>query len=235
MKIKIVKSDNDHNISEEQVINSLSLIADVLNNYELDEDKKKLCRRGNAWKDAFGRFSTKKNAKSWSVRVGGKDCQHGQTRMNPRRWTKIPCGRKDRDNPNVKADYKCKDGKRTDEYLAPVNCKTTDVDKTFKKASKNKPASITIDQKKECGVKNMKINKPLLDKIRKVKEYEKQFSGPNVEINKQFLDRVIDYINDNPPKPKNIRKEDNKMNTDDRKDELFSGWRDFLRLSRGIV
>lgn len=235
MKIKIKKTGNDYDISENQVLNSLSLIADVLENYELDEDKKKLCRKGNAWKDSLGRFSTKKNAKSWSVRVGGKDCQHGQTRMNPRRWTKIPCGRKDRDNPNVKADYKCKDGKRTDEYLAPVNCKTTDVDKTFKKASKNKPASITIDQKKECGVKNMKINKTLLNKIRRVKEYEKQFSGPNVEINKQFLDRVLDYIEDHPPKVKENSKNRSDMNRDDRLDSIFPAWRDFLRISRGIV
>ena len=232
MRIKIKKTNkNINNVSEEQVLNSLFLIADVLDNYELDEAKKKLCRRGSPYHGKNGEFSTKKDAKSWSVRVSGKDCDHGQLRLNPRRWTKRDCGRKSRHNPNVKADYKCKDGKRTDEYLAPVNCKVTDIDKSYAPPTEKKPAAITIDKKLDCGVKNMKVNKVLYDKIQKVRNYEKQFKGGKVYINKQFLDRVLDYIEDNPPK---VKEDNKKMSKDDYRDSIFAGWRDLLQISRGI-
>jgi hypothetical protein len=76
--------------------------------------KKPLCSSHgmNPYHDADGEFSTKEDAKSWSVRQGyhKKGCRKGQRQQNPDRWVKggVPCGRLKADNPNRKAKNKCK-------------------------------------------------------------------------------------------------------------------------------
>ena len=73
----------------------------------------------NRFHDANGRFSSKERAASQSVRgATNKPCKHdGRTQMNPRKWTKLPCGRKEKRDPNVKAKHKCKDGSVVNEFL----------------------------------------------------------------------------------------------------------------------
>ena len=73
----------------------------------------------NRFHNAKGEFSSKTDSASQSVRgASNKPCKHdGQTKMNPRAWTKLPCGRKDRRNPNSKAKHRCKDGSVVNEFL----------------------------------------------------------------------------------------------------------------------
>jgi hypothetical protein len=85
--------------------------------YEAKTQKPLCSPRGmNPYHNKDGEFSTKKDAKSWSVRQGyeKKNCSAGQRASNPSRWTKVPCGRKNRLDPDVKAPNTCK---RTDEEL----------------------------------------------------------------------------------------------------------------------
>jgi hypothetical protein len=73
----------------------------------------------NRFHNAKGEFSSKTDSASQSVRgASNKPCKHdGQTKMNPRAWTKLPCGRKDRRNPNSKSKHRCKDGSVVNEFL----------------------------------------------------------------------------------------------------------------------
>ena len=98
------------------------IIIDELETLQL-EIKGKTCtsrkdKKGmNRYHNADGEFSSKEDAKSSSVRnPQSKDCKYaGQGKENPHRFTKIKCGRKDASNPNIKAKYRCKDGKRVTE------------------------------------------------------------------------------------------------------------------------
>lgn len=79
------------------------------------KEKKKQCSPGNAYhNDSDGKFSSKGKKGSWSIRTKGSNCDYGQMRTtgtgNQKQWTKTTCGRKDKDNPNVKAKYRCHDG-----------------------------------------------------------------------------------------------------------------------------
>ncbi len=81
-----------------------------------------VCSKANPWHDKKGRWSTKKNATSWSIRTDTKKdgkCSKGQNRVTgngQRRFTKIICGRKDHKDPNSpKAKWKCKGGKNVNE------------------------------------------------------------------------------------------------------------------------
>lgn len=75
----------------------------------------------NAYHDDLGRFSSKKDAVTKSVRNRqSQNCKYaGQSKHNPHQWIKgaMKCGRKDRLNPNIKAKYRCKDGKEIREQL----------------------------------------------------------------------------------------------------------------------
>ncbi len=92
---------------------------------EIEEAKKKksrkipACGSGNPFHKSDGTFgSDKTRGGSWSIRhAEGSDCSHGQTKYDggKRKFTKLKCGRKDRTNPNVKADYRCKDGSKVNE------------------------------------------------------------------------------------------------------------------------
>ena len=96
---------------------------------ELTQEKKsknkKICssrkdKRGhNIYHDKDGRLTTKDKAVTKSVRAPQNEpCKYaGQSKHNPHKWTKITCGRKDRLNPNVKAQYRCYDGKEVSERL----------------------------------------------------------------------------------------------------------------------
>ena len=84
---------------------------------ELNERKKvPQCGVGNPVHDRHGRFSSKDTSGgSWSIRqASGTNCSHGQTKYDKgkRKFTKLKCGRKTPDDPNVKAKFKCKDGSR---------------------------------------------------------------------------------------------------------------------------
>ena len=83
--------------------------------------KKKHCTDGNKWHDKNGRFSTKSNATSWSgSNPDNKDnCTYGWSRSKgngERLITKLMCGREGgkegKPDPDRKAPYKCKDGKK---------------------------------------------------------------------------------------------------------------------------
>ena len=71
----------------------------------------------NRFHDEDGRFSSKANAKSSSVRdPKTDDCKYaGQARMPGEKITRIKCGRKYPKNPDIKADYRCKDGSKLEE------------------------------------------------------------------------------------------------------------------------
>lgn len=74
----------------------------------------------NRFHDANGRFSSKERAQSQSVRgATNKPCKHdGQTQMNPRKWTKLPCGRKNaKDSSSPKSKFRCKNGSVVNEFL----------------------------------------------------------------------------------------------------------------------
>ena len=83
------------------------------------KEKKKQCTPGNALHGTDGRFTSKGKKGSWSIRTPGTDCDHGQMRTtgkgNQKQWTKVLCGRRDKDNPNVKADRRCHDGAKVNE------------------------------------------------------------------------------------------------------------------------
>jgi len=104
----------------EEIIQELQLLND------LDEAKKRktvpVCNQGSPWHDSLGRFSTKKNAKSWSIRTDKKKdgkCSQGQNKTDgsgKRYFTRIACGRKDhKDSNSPKAKYKCKTGEKVNE------------------------------------------------------------------------------------------------------------------------
>ena len=71
----------------------------------------------NRFHDEDGRFSSKANAKSSSVRdPKTDDCKYaGQARMPGEKITRIKCGRKYPKNPDIKADFRCKDGSKLEE------------------------------------------------------------------------------------------------------------------------
>jgi hypothetical protein len=104
----------------EQVIEELKLLE------ELDEAKISktvpVCNQGSPWHDSLGRFSTKKNAKSWSIRTDKKKdgkCSKGQNKTDgsgKRSFTRVRCGRQDhKDSDSPKAKWRCKDGARVNE------------------------------------------------------------------------------------------------------------------------
>lgn len=96
---------------------------------ELEEGRKRkgekipkkvpVCGSGNPYHRADGTFGDKNTrGGSWSIRhASGNDCSHGQTKYDAgkRKFTRLKCGRKDRTNPNVKAPYRCRDGKKVNE------------------------------------------------------------------------------------------------------------------------
>jgi hypothetical protein len=83
---------------------------------ELEEkkEKKKNCSAGSPYHGKDGRFvNPDKEGGSWSVanKSNKTDCKKGKSRRpsgRQERFTKLPCGRKDVDNPNVKAKNLCK-------------------------------------------------------------------------------------------------------------------------------
>ena len=94
-------------------------IQEELNEVKAKKDKPTCSSRKdgkgmNRFHDEEGKFSTKKDAKSSSVRnPKTKDCKYaGQGKENPHRFTRVRCGRKEADNPNRKADYVCKSGEK---------------------------------------------------------------------------------------------------------------------------
>lgn len=86
---------------------------------ELDEEneKKKNCTKGSPYHDNKGRFvNPDKEGGSWSVanKSGKTGCKKGKARRpsgRQEKFTKLPCGRLDVDNPNRKAKNLCKGGK----------------------------------------------------------------------------------------------------------------------------
>jgi hypothetical protein len=82
--------------------------------YEKKKEKKKNCSKGAPYHDEDGEFSSKANAKVYSLKFAGKgekDCKRGQAKMKNGKelFTKLPCGREDEEG-TKKAKYKCKDG-----------------------------------------------------------------------------------------------------------------------------
>jgi hypothetical protein len=225
-----------------------SVISDMIQEIELSEKKtktkKKQCRKGNKHFDSLGRFSTPSNAKSTSIRVKGKDCETGQRRANPSRWTKVICGRAKADDPNVKAKYRCKDGKVVSEELEPVNCKLKSKDKDIKLGKGTKPTKIELDKKYECDAETKIPYDPKKEQqLKKLRDYESNFDGPYVKVNTNVFDQFMNFIdskyddsnNEEPREDIEESNDDKKISKDDYRDDLFAGWREFLRLSRGIV
>lgn len=95
---------------------------------ELEEARKEKpdCIPGNPHHDSKGRFSTKGSGRSWSKThpdgaANDPTCKHGQ-RKSKGRWTRVRCGRELEDGKpspsGIKADYRCKDGKKIRESQA---------------------------------------------------------------------------------------------------------------------
>lgn len=241
----------NNKIKESELRNIIrSVISDMIQEIELSEKKnkrKKQCGKGhNAAHDSLGRFSTRKNAKSWSVRKGTqtKDCSKGQRRMNPSRWTVTPCGRASADDPNVKAKHRCKDGKVVSEELEPVNCKLKSKDKDIKLGKGTKPTKIELDKKYECDAETKIPYDPEKERqLKKLRDYESNFDGAYVKVNTNVFDQFMDFIdskyddsnNEEPREDIEESNDDKTISKDDYRDEIFPAWRDFLRLSRGIV
>ena len=89
--------------------------------HEKKYKKKKHCQSGNKWHDKDGEFTTKSKATSWSGSNPGnkENCTYGWSRSKgkgERLATKLMCGREGgkqgKPDPNKKATYKCKDGKK---------------------------------------------------------------------------------------------------------------------------
>ena len=237
MDIKIKKTDSGFRmIADEDGIYDLSELKEFIEGLSVEESKgkKKLCRKGSPYHNSQGRFSTKKNAKSWSVRVGGKNCKHGQRKQNPSRWTRVPCGRADASDPNKKAANKCKDGS-ANEAVEPTNCKITGKDSKYKQATDSKPARIEVDKSFDCGVKHISADQETQKKIDKIKSFDTEDSGDKVAISKQMFDRFLQFIDKSDPKEE-IEEVDQhgNLNRNEKADLSFPGWSEFLSLSKGI-
>jgi hypothetical protein len=168
---------NNNKIKESELINIIkSVISDMIKERDISENKrkkKKQCRKGNKHFDSLGRFSTPENATSTSIRVKGKDCETGQRKANPSRWTRVKCGRKDRLDPNVKAKYRCKDGKLVSEELEPINCKLKSKDKDIKLGKGTKPTKIELDKKYECDAESKVPYDPEKEEqLKRLRDYE---------------------------------------------------------------
>ena len=99
--------------SRELLKELLALEEEKKKNKISKKKKKKDCVKGNARHTADGQFAEKGKGTSWSKHTDGKsDCKAGQFKLkgNKHLWTKTRCGREDREDPNVKAKFKCKDG-----------------------------------------------------------------------------------------------------------------------------
>ena len=84
---------------------------------EAKKKEKKNCSKGQIYHDSDGRWSSKADAKVYSLKFAGKgkkNCKRGQARMPGQRFLKIPCGRKDAEGKQGKEPFKCKDGKPVD-------------------------------------------------------------------------------------------------------------------------
>tara|TARA_X000001388_G_scaffold8823_1_gene5432 strand:- start:2202 stop:2810 length:609 start_codon:yes stop_codon:yes gene_type:complete len=103
------------------------LIRDELNERKKKNNKhtcssRKDSKGMNRFHDADGKFSTKEDAKSSSVRSPtNKPCKYaGQGKENPHRFTRIKCGRKNPYDATEKADYRCKDGEKIREETEDI-------------------------------------------------------------------------------------------------------------------
>jgi len=97
----------------------MRIVEQELELYE-KRKRKKGCGPGNPFHKKDGTWGNKDTSGgSWSLRQGKDDgdCSQGQTKYNKgsRPFTRIKCGRKDPNNPNVKAKYRCRDGKEITE------------------------------------------------------------------------------------------------------------------------
>jgi hypothetical protein len=237
MDIKIKKTDSGFKmIADEDGVYDLSELKQFIESLSVEEskEKKKLCRKGSPYHDSQGRFSTKKGAKSWSVRVGGKNCKHGQRKQNPSRWTRVPCGRADASDPDKKAAHKCKDGS-ANEAVEPTNCKITGRDSKFKQATDSKPARIEIDKSFDCGIKHISPDEETQKKIDKIKSSDTENSGDKVAVSKQMFDRFLQFIDKSDPKQEieEVDKEGN-LNRNEKINSRFPGWSEMISLSKGI-
>ena len=87
--------------------------------YEKKKEKKKNCSPGAVYHNADGEFSSKQDAKVYSLKFAGKgksNCKRGQAKIKNGKelFTKLPCGRGDEEG-TTKAKYKCKDGEPASE------------------------------------------------------------------------------------------------------------------------
>ena len=73
----------------------------------------------NRYHDKDGKFSSKSNAKSSSVRnPSNEKCRYGgQAKESPWRWTRRTCGRQDPKDGTTKAKFRCYDGAKIREML----------------------------------------------------------------------------------------------------------------------
>ena len=86
---------------------------------EKKKEKKKNCSPGAVFHNADGEFSSKQDAKVYSLKFAGKgksNCKRGQAKIKNGKelFTKLPCGRGDEEG-TTKAKYKCKDGEPASE------------------------------------------------------------------------------------------------------------------------
>ena len=240
IKISIKKSDD-----------ASELISELENLLEKTSEKPLCFKRGhNPHHDSDGEFSSKSDAKSWSVRTvdsSKTNCKKGQRKSNPSQWTRIKCGRKDAKNPNKKAKYRCKDGSEVKESVDEVahqedfkDCVLQDLDKKYKSDDKTGEEHIEVDKKLKCKPQKVPFNQALNQDIETVRNYEESFDDEGrVCIAQSVFKDYLQFI-DKHSKPKKsdvpLKEKDKhgRLNRNEYADSIMPGWSAFKRLSKGI-
>jgi hypothetical protein len=239
-KIKIKQTEYD------SAINLINELEDLL---EKANDKPLCSKKGmNANHDADGRFSSKADAKSWSVRTVDSSktaCKKGQRSANPSRWVRIRCGRKDAKNPDIKAKYRCKDGSEVNESGLPddyKDCILNDLDKKYKTDSKTGEEHIEVDKKFKCKPKPVQFDPALNQDLETMKRYEENFDDDGkICVAYSVFQKYLKFIDQQPePEPSNVEEpleekdKHGKLNRNEYVDTIMPGWRAFKSLANGV-
>lgn len=185
-----------------------------------------------------GKFTTAKDAGSWSVRQynpSKKDCFKGVRKTRPSNtWTKSNCGRQ--------GPYKCSTGKMAEEQDF-TNCKEIGLDKDYKVDQKTGKRTVKIKRDLECAYKAPapKIDPKEVQRLQKYKalrDFELGMSDDRgmVKVRKDVFDEYQAWLDSQWQGTRQNNEEKEPEETErERKDRLFPGYDDLKRISIGIV
>ena len=238
-KIKIrIKKEDSHRV----------LVKELEDLLEKTSEKPLCSKKGiNPHHSEDGTFSSKEDAKSWSVRTvdpSKTNCKKGSRKANPSVWTRVRCGRKDAKNPNIKAKYKCKDGSKVNEVGGPPDykdCELQDLDKKYKHDDKTGEEHIEVDKKLKCKPKSVQFDPALNQDLETIRAYEESFDDDGrVCVAKSVFKRYLNFIQKQPApsKPDIPLKEKDKhgkLSRNEYIDSIMPGWSSFKSLAAGIT